>query len=743
MKKSNLRSLIIIFVLIGIAIVVPLNSAMAFVDDSYTKSLLHFDGSDTSTTFTDESGKSWSHYGNSQIKTAQSKFGGASGYFDGSGDYIRTPYTSDFDLSSGDFTIDAWFRSNSFSSVQVITSKDTYGSSYDWSVRIASSTTINIYTNGTNDHLTATVPTMSTGTWYHVAVVSYSGDVSIYLDGVSYGSKSMSITNASQSYVTVGCSGWNQPGGYFNGYIDELRISKGIARWTDDFTPPSAAYEPEVTPTITNTPTVTNTPTITNTPTLTNTPTITNTPTNTVSPTHTFTPTITPTPTLTNTPNSFFATSTATETSTPSITPTITETPTITNTPTPNPITSITWAHADDIDSDLLDAMETYLLANPPQGEDPHRIYGVADTSNDSGTWNISIMNLVNVTGPDYEWNFENNVVWAGSLDCTGTDPNWTCSLYQPVVGGEGGEGSVLWPWRPGTSAVYGVSGIHGLNSGFLPGSRAIDFVGDDNWGSDIMPAVAYAAADGTITSACHDDHSAGIVVDSGAAGKFLYLHLNKNDTTLAKGNHVYAGKPISSLTYGSFGDYNGNPSCPTTCADGTDCRCGCASQGINQYHLHFATIPVDGYILLGGCQINTNTGNILCGTTNYKINSRIPNGGSSYQPTPNPSGNGSGSTSPTTSALGGEHIWDGLVNGLVDVADNVRSLFPAHTSLNLSDKVSNASTQIFSIVMFVNGLQLFYLVPTFIIIGVILTIEAGRWIVNLWIKVLNIIGLA
>ena len=458
---------------------------------------------------------------------------------------------------------------------------------------------------------------------------------------------------------------------------------------------------------------------------------------------NTLTPTPTQTLTQTITPNGFGSTRTPTQTRTPSSTSTTSSTPTLTQTSTPNPITSITWAQAGDMDSNLLDAMATYLLANPPIGEDPAKIFGVADKSNATGDWIISIASLYNVTGPDYSWNFENNVAWAGSLDCTGSDPTWSCSLYQPSLGGEGGETSALWPWRPGTSAVYGVSGIHGLNSGFLPGSRAIDFVGSDNWGADIMPPVAYAAADGVITMACHDDHTAGIVVDSGAIGKFLYLHLDKADTTLAVGNKVYAGRPISSLTYGSFGDYNGSPSCPTTCADGTNCRCGCASQANDEYHLHFGTIPVNGYIMIGGCQINTNTGNILCGTTNYQTNSRIPNGGTSTVST-NPGGSGGDVNGySTTAALGGEHIWDGLVNGILDIANNVSTIFPAHQSLDLSGKIGNAGTQIFSLVMFANSLQLFYMVPTFVILGVLISIEVIRWIVNLWIKILNIIGFA
>ena len=82
------------------------------LDDSYTVALLHFNGADASTTFIDESGKTWTASGNAQIDTAQSKFGGASGLFDGTGDSITTPDHADFDVGSGDFTVDFWMRQN-------------------------------------------------------------------------------------------------------------------------------------------------------------------------------------------------------------------------------------------------------------------------------------------------------------------------------------------------------------------------------------------------------------------------------------------------------------------------------------------------------------------------------------------------------------------------------------------------------------------------------------------------------
>lgn len=207
--------------------------------------LLHMDGSNGSTTFTDASNNALTvtANGNAQISTAQSKFGGASGYFDGTGDYLQLQYSSLFNLSASiNWTIELWFNSASFSAVSALISKDTYGSSFDWAIIIDNSTTLKCFTQSTSSTLAVTVPAMSTGTWYHVALVNIGNTSTFYLNGVGYGSQNMYITNDSQSYLTIGCIGWNNPGYLFNGYIDDLRVTKGVARYTASFTPPTAPF---------------------------------------------------------------------------------------------------------------------------------------------------------------------------------------------------------------------------------------------------------------------------------------------------------------------------------------------------------------------------------------------------------------------------------------------------------------------------------------------------------------------
>jgi hypothetical protein len=200
------------------------SSGDAFYPD--TVLLLHMEGANDSTTFTDVKGNSITAFGDARLKTSHSKFGSSSAYFDGTGDYIRVPYSSAFDLSSKDFSIEAWIYPLSVSGTQCIVAKDGSGS-FDWCIAMTSSTLI-CYTNNSASNLTVSVPPFQTNTWYHVALVRTNGYNMFYVNGVMYGWNTISITNAATSYFTIGCSGWHSPVNHFTGYIDELRITRNV-----------------------------------------------------------------------------------------------------------------------------------------------------------------------------------------------------------------------------------------------------------------------------------------------------------------------------------------------------------------------------------------------------------------------------------------------------------------------------------------------------------------------------------
>lgn len=97
--------------------------------------LLHMNGSDASTTFTDQRGHTFTAAGNAQIDTAQSKFGGASGLFDASGDYISTPDSDEWSFGSGDFTIECWYRPTRTNSFFLVMMQWNAGSQRSWIIK--------------------------------------------------------------------------------------------------------------------------------------------------------------------------------------------------------------------------------------------------------------------------------------------------------------------------------------------------------------------------------------------------------------------------------------------------------------------------------------------------------------------------------------------------------------------------------------------------------------------------------
>lgn len=213
--------------------------------DAQTVLLIHADGPDDSTTFIDSS--TYAHPivrgGTAHIDNAQSKFGGTSALFDGTGDYLQLDGSADFAYGTGDFTIDFWMRVPSVTSTANRTVYDGRPASVQGAypvIILMTDGTLRYYVSGA-DRIISSVVTANT--WIHVAVVRSSGSTKMYFNGVQTGSTYTDSTN----YITttgrpyIG-TGRNITAG-FSGWLDEFRISKGIARWTTNFTPPTAPYD--------------------------------------------------------------------------------------------------------------------------------------------------------------------------------------------------------------------------------------------------------------------------------------------------------------------------------------------------------------------------------------------------------------------------------------------------------------------------------------------------------------------
>lgn len=202
--------------------------------------LLHCDGTDGSTTFTDSSPspQTVTSYGDAHVETDQSKFGGASASFDGSGDYLTV--SRDAFTFSGDFTIECWVYLNSTSAYVPILDGRTSASYSDFVFGLYPTSVDFVTVAG---RLTAT-DTISLSAWHHIAVTRSSGVIRLFTDGVvnaSTWSYAGAITPVSANVLI----GTNVDGNFLNGYIDELRATNGVARYTSNFTPPTEAFPNE------------------------------------------------------------------------------------------------------------------------------------------------------------------------------------------------------------------------------------------------------------------------------------------------------------------------------------------------------------------------------------------------------------------------------------------------------------------------------------------------------------------
>ena len=178
--------------------------------------------------------------GNAQISTTQSKFGGSSMYFDGTGDWLTYNNTFTTQLQSGNFTIEGWLYLSTTGTAKYICAKGTSATGWAFGVNASNQ----LIFNYTSTNLTATTA-LSSGIWYHVAVVrngTATGNLKIYLNGTLDATSGVAVTtNFNQTnigYIGADRTATNP----MNGYIDDLRITNGYARYTANFTPPTAAF---------------------------------------------------------------------------------------------------------------------------------------------------------------------------------------------------------------------------------------------------------------------------------------------------------------------------------------------------------------------------------------------------------------------------------------------------------------------------------------------------------------------
>lgn len=204
--------------------------------------LMHGDGTNGSTTLTDEYGHTTTAVNNCAISTAQSKFGGASIGFDGTGDYFTIDDDTDFDFTSA-FTFELQVYITAFdTSGCFIASQQSGATVGGFQFYITNTGVIRWDRNNTTNEMQSPAAAVSTGSWNHIAISWDGSTYRMFVNGNQ-------VSTASSTTAPTNVSGVLRFGNYvantdydLNGYIDEIRITQGQASYLSNFTPPSQAF---------------------------------------------------------------------------------------------------------------------------------------------------------------------------------------------------------------------------------------------------------------------------------------------------------------------------------------------------------------------------------------------------------------------------------------------------------------------------------------------------------------------
>jgi hypothetical protein len=216
-------------------------------NDQFTKSLLHFDGTNGSTTITDTAfglgtNLVWTAV-SSSLSTAAQKFGTAS-LLTGTSAYATTPDNAAFNaLGTTPFVFDFWINTANNGSQMFMAGIGFRSGTFSfYLVRNAANTISFVTPSGT----VTTAGTVSSAGWHHVAAVADGSNIYIALDGAVSAGVGYTSLPATAGPFDIGNVHFLSPNFISNGFIgniDEARLSIGTTRgWTSNFTPPSGAY---------------------------------------------------------------------------------------------------------------------------------------------------------------------------------------------------------------------------------------------------------------------------------------------------------------------------------------------------------------------------------------------------------------------------------------------------------------------------------------------------------------------
>ena len=213
--------------------------------------LLHLDGTDGSTTITDAStyAHSVTAQGGAQLKTAQKQFGSASVFLEGTAAYLYATYHSKFNFGANDFTTECWVypTDSSAADYRAIMCHDQIGVTRGWLLFCDITTgylTGILWDGGTSETVSGSSNFLSDNlnTWTHVAMTREGSTLRLFVGGTlvaSNASAGLTIGSTIMPLVVGTLYGDGVPiaGTKWKGYIDEVRVTHGTARYTAGFTP--------------------------------------------------------------------------------------------------------------------------------------------------------------------------------------------------------------------------------------------------------------------------------------------------------------------------------------------------------------------------------------------------------------------------------------------------------------------------------------------------------------------------
>jgi hypothetical protein len=176
--------------------------------------------------------------GDAKVTTTESKFAPTSAAFDGTGDYLSLPTNSGLAFGTGDFTVESWVYFNNLTGSKFLIDMRPENSDGVYPVLYANGSTLTWYISSA----ARITGSLSSAAWLHIAVSRTSGITKMFINGTQVGSNYTDSNNYLSSTPAIGSEKYPSGSNTMNGYVDEFRITKGVGRYTANFTPPTAAF---------------------------------------------------------------------------------------------------------------------------------------------------------------------------------------------------------------------------------------------------------------------------------------------------------------------------------------------------------------------------------------------------------------------------------------------------------------------------------------------------------------------